>query len=315
MSSKLRELIVYTIFNCLPLSKLIQLYLYFGHKEGRATPIQAIIAKLIRKKSNYVNIPHRLPYGDLIEVFSTGDIQNIKFIFKNEYPSFWPFWNYEKVLMKHVTIRDITEPVRVNMDTVNHLVMEDMSSFHSLTEYIGEFINLKTLSIKYSEFDFENGNFVKAKLEKLKIKQCWIFDSENALVDLIKSQSNTLKHLYVRNRYPDNVINLLKDTVFPKLEILTIFFKSPIKQSEFGRLNSFPHVSQLCAIVEKASDALELIHQILKDCIMECIIIEITEEQNVDEEILKKLAHLKAKLNFNKYIHIRLSKYTYIATV
>lgn len=315
MSFELRDFIMYTIFQFLSVTKLAQLYLYFGQKEGKSTPIQAVIARLIRKKSIYVNIPHRLPYGDLVEVFSKGDIQHIRFTFKNEYPIFWPFWNYETIPMENVIIKDSVEPIRVNQETVKQLLIEDISSFHAFAEYLGGFINLKTLKIQYSEFDFEKGDFIKAKLEKLKIKQCWIFNSEDALIELIKSQAKSLKELYIKNRYPDDVVNSLKDTIFPKLENLTIFFKSPVKQSEFGRLNSFPHVKYLCAIVERASDGLELIYQILKNCKMEAIIIEIKDEVEIDQNVIQKIAQQKAKQNFTKYIYIRLSKYTYIARI
>lgn len=314
MSYELREFILYSIFKYLPLNKLIQLYLYFGHEEGRSTPIQTMIASLIRKKSAYINIPHRLPYGDLIEIFSKGDISHIKFIFRCEYPIFWAFWNYNKIPMKHVTINGM-DPIKINPETVDHLVIEECSSFYAFAEYLERFINLKSLSIKCSEFDFMNGKFIKAKLEKLKIKQNWIFDSESALIDLIKSQAKTLKELYVHNRYPTDIFRSLKGVAFPKLEYLTMFFKAPIKPEEFGRLITPPGIKYLCAKVEKASDALELIYQILKDCKMDTIIIELTEEIKIDEIILQKIAQLKAKQNYTKNIHIRVSKYTYIATI
>lgn len=310
MSSELREFILYNILQWVSLTKLIQLYLYYGQEEGRASPIQTIIAKLIRKKSNYVNIPHRLPHGDLIEVFSKGDIQNINFVFTNEF-----IVSFERLPIKHITIKDSMEPVKINQTSVNHLILDDITSFYSFTEYMGKFINLKSLTIKYSEFDFENGKFINAKLEKLKIKQCWIFDSEKALVELIKSHARSLKELYVRNRYPDDIVNLLKDTAFPYVEKLTISFKAPIKLNEFGGLNSFPHVNYLCAIVQKASDGLELLYQILRNCKIEIIIIEITDEVDIDQVILKKIAHLKAKHIFNEYIYIRFAKYTYIAKI
>lgn len=315
MSSELREFILYSVFKFLTLARLIQLYLYFGQEEGNPTPIQTMIASLIRKKATYINIPHRLPYGDLIEVFSKGDVSHIKFVFNCEYPIFWSFWNYNKIPMKHVTIKDGMDPIKINPKTVDHLILEDFSTFYAVAEYLEQFSNLKSLTIKSSEFDFMDGNFIRAELEKLKIKQNWIFESENALINLIKSQARYLKELYVHNRYPSDIFNSLKGIAFPQLEKLTMFFTSPIKPEEFGRLLAPPGVKYLCAMVEKASDALELSYQILKNCKMDTIIIEITNEVKIDEEILQKIAHLKAKHNFTKNIHIRISKYTYIATI
>lgn len=315
MTSDLRELILYTIFKLLPLTKLIQLYLYFGQEEGSSTPIQSMIASLIRKKSSFINIPHRLPYGDLIQVFSRGDISHIKFTFKSENPIFWPFWKYDKINMKHVTIKDTMDPIIINEEEVDHLVMEDISSFDAFTGYLEKFTNLKSLMIKCSEFDFTDGKFIKAKLEKLKIKQNWIFDSEDALLELIKIQAKTLKELYIHNRYPSDIFKSLKNVAFPKLVNLTMFFKSPAKHDEYKRINTLPNIKYLCAMVEKASDALELIYQIIKNCRLDTIIIEITAEVLIDKDILQKMAHLKAKENFTKYIHIRVSKYTYIATI
>ena len=312
-SRRLCEIIIYFILQNLSTLTLIQIYMYFRFDENQSTVLQTTLAELIRKNTTHIEIPYRLPYRDLIRIFSKGSVKHIKFTLHTL--DIWKYEKYDSIPMRKVTIQGKMDEINIDTEKVNNLKLEDIMDLSPHEEYLKRFTNLSSLKIKNCDFDFLNGQFITAKLETLKIKQCWICEPKQALIELIKSHSTTLKNLYIYNQLPDNILKELDNGYFPKLSKLTISLQSPIHINEiqFMKRRSIKH---LCVIVEQTNNALELTYQLLKTANrLKTFIIEISDIKQINTEFIDTMTHIKNNNYFTKKIQIRASKYQYIVNI